>query len=383
MPYLLHHPRPHIALARPAAGVLVLLAAALTACTNTATSAVHPAASTPLVPASLSATVGAVDLTGAGSTFDAPFFDLAFPAWQQANLYTAVSYAAVGSSAGISQFAAGQVDFGATDVPASSTDLAGARSGPALQVPVDLGAVAVAYNVRSLGDTRLKLTGPVLAHIFLGQITKWNDPAITVLNPGAHLPDAYITVVHRSDGSGTSYIFTNYLSDVSPAWATQVGTGRSLNWPAGVGADGNPGVTSDIQRIAYSIGYVESSYATGAGLAYAAIANSDGNYTIPTQAAIAADAAAKPHITDINFSIVNESGPAAYPICGYSWVLISARQSSQPVGQALVSLLSWLTHSGQGYAATLGYVPLPPAIRQLAATTLGDVTGPDGKPIGP
>jgi len=402
MPALLHNSNPHRAAARTvaAAGIIALLAAALTACTTTTTTVVEqpvaassssaPAVSTwPPAAASSSAAsaasasgvpVGAstVYLTGAGSTFDAPFFDLAFPAWQQTNLYTGVSYAAVGSSGGISQFTAGDVNFGATDVPASSTDLAGARGGPTLQVPVDLGAVAIAYNVLTLSNTPLRLSGPILARIFLGQITKWDDPAIAALNPGADLPDAYINVVHRSDGSGTTYIFSNYLSDVSPAWAAKVGMGRSLNWPVGIGGDGNAGVAADIERISYSIGYVERSYTTGTDLGYAAIANRDGRYTTPTPAAIAADAAAKPRITDTDFSIVNEPGPAAYPICGYSWVLISAHQTSQPVGEALVSLLSWLTKAGQGYAATVGYVPLPSAIRQLAASTLASATGPSG-----
>ena len=321
------------------------------------------------------------DLAGAGSTFDAPFFDLAFPAYQQAHLYTGLSYDAVGSSGGISRFAAGQVNFGATDVPASPADLAGARGGLALQVPVDLGAVAVAYNVLTLNGARLRLTGPVLAKIFLGQITKWDDPAITALNPGAGLPDAYITVVHRSDGSGTTYIFSDYLSKASPAWAASVGTGRSLNWPVGIGGEGNPGVAYDVEHIPYSIGYAETSYTKGTQLGYAAIANRDGSYTTPDPAAIKADAAAKPVITAADFSIVNEPGPGAYPICGYSWVLIYARQSSQSTGQALVSLLSWLTHAGQAYAATLGYVPLPPAIQHLATATLARVTGPGGQPI--
>jgi phosphate transport system substrate-binding protein len=371
MPHLLPHPSPRSRRALPAitAGVLALLAAALTACSSSATSTPHPA------------TADVVHLTGAGSTFDAPFFNLAFPAYQQAHLSTGVSYAAVGSSAGISRFTAGQVNFGATDVPASTADLAGARGGPALQVPVDLGAVAVAYNVLTLSNTPLRLTGPVLAKIFLGLITKWDDPAITALNPGAHLPDAYITIVHRADGSGTTYIFSNYLSSVSPGWAAAAGTGRSLHWSAGIGGEGNAGVAAAIERTPYSIGYVETSYTTGTALGYAAIANRDGNYTTPTPAAIAADAAAKPAITAQDFSIVNQPGPAAYPICGYSWVLISARQPGQPAGQALISLLSWLTGPGQGYAATLGYVPLPSAIQQLAATTLGRVTGPGGSTL--
>lgn len=349
------------------AAVGLALAATVTACSS---------AATPAPPKADAASV--IRLTGAGSTFDAPFFNLAFPAYQQAHPGTAVSYASVGSSGGITRFTAGQADFGATDVPASSADLAGARGGPALQVPVDLGAVSVAYNVLTRNGAPLKLTGPVLARIFLGQIPKWNDPAITALNAGADLPDAHITVVHRSDGSGTTYIFSNYLSAVSPSWATTVGTGRSLHWPAGYGADGNPGVANAIARISYSIGYVERSYTTGTSLGTAAIQNQAGNYVTPTPDAIAADAASKPAITPADFSIVNQPGPAAYPICGYSWVLVSGRQQSQAVGQALISLLTWLTHDGQSYAATLGYVPLPPAIQQLAVSTLTRVTGPAG-----
>ena len=233
----------------------------------------------------------------------------------------------------------------------------------------------------TLSNAPLKLTGPVLAQIFLGQITKWDDPALTALNPGAHLPDAYISVMHRSDGSGTTYIFSNYLSEVSPAWASKVGTGRSLRWPAGTGADGNGGVAAAIEHTQDSIGYVERSYTTGTALGYAAVANHDGDYTTPTPAAITADAAAKPVITPQDFSIVNEPGAGAYPICGYSWVLVSARQPAQPAGQALVALLSWLTGPGQAYAATLGYVPLPSAIHQLAAATLARVTGPGGTPL--
>jgi len=370
MPHLLSHPHPRRPLPK-AAGLLALLAAALTACTSTATSAAHPAA--------VDTTVA--QLTGAGSTFDAPFFNLAFHAYRQDHPGVTVRYAAVGSSAGIARFAAGQVNFGATDVPASTADLAGASGGPALQVPAVLGAVAVAYNVQTLTNTPLKLTGPVLAKIFLGQITRWNDPALTALNPGASLPDTYINVIHRADGSGTTYIFSNYLSDVSPAWAASPGTGRSLHWPAGAGAQGNAGVAKAISRTPYSIGYVERSYTTGTDLGYAAIANRDGHYVTPTPAAIAAAASAKPAITAADFSIVNQPGPAAYPISGYSWILISARQPSQPAGQALVALLGWLTGPGQSYAATLGYVPLPTAIQQLATATLARVTGPGGQSL--
>jgi len=246
-------------------------------------------------------------------------------------------------------------------------------------VPVDLGAVVVAYNAITNGSGPLRLTGPVIARIFLGQITKWDDPAIQALNPGTQLPDAYITVVHRSDGSGTTYIFSNYLSSVSPAWAARVGTGRSLRWPAGIGADGNAGVAAQIGRIPYSIGYTERSYVTGTDVGEAAVQNQAGNCVLPTTAAITADAAGRPDITPSSFSIVNEPGPASYPVCGYSWVLLSARQPSQAQGNALTALIGWLTHAGQ--ASALGYVPLPPAVQQLATTTLARITGPAGQSL--
>ncbi len=368
-----HLSRRFRAAAVPAAGLLAV-AAGLAACS---------ASPAPARPAATATGVAAtqVQLTGAGSTFDEPFFTKAFAAYQQSHPGVTISYASVGSSAGITRFTAGQADFGATDVPASAADLAGARGGPAIQVPVDLGAVAVSYNVQARGNTPLKLTGPVLAKIFLGQITKWTDPAITALNPGAGLPDVYINVVHRSDGSGTTYIFSNYLSSVSPAWASAVGAGRSLHWPVGYGASGNPGVAAAIEHTADSIGYLETSYSKGIAGGYAAIANQAGNYVTPTATAIAADAAGKPQITASDFSIVNQPGPGAYPISGYSWVLISARQPSTAAGQALTDLISWLTRDGQTYAAALGYVPLPPAIQQLAAATLASVTGPDGEPL--
>jgi phosphate transport system substrate-binding protein len=352
-------------------GLLAVLTAAVTACTSTAS----------ISPQSATSGAASAQLAGAGSTFDAPFFNLAFPAYQQAHPGVAVSYAAVGSSAGITKFAAGDVNFGATDVPASTADLAHASGGPALQVPVDLGAVAIAYNVLTHSNKPLQLTGPVLAKIYLGQITKWDDPAITGLNPGADLPNAYISVVHRSDGSGTTYIFSNYLSEISPSWAGSAGTGRTLHWPTGIGAKGSTGVAATIQRTPYSIGYVETSYTNGTAAGYAAIANRDGKYTTPTHAAIAAAAAAKPAITSTDFSIVNQPGATTYPIAGYSWVLVSAHQQSQNAGKALVALLNWLTGPGQQYAATLGYVPLPAAIKQLADATLARATGPGGTPL--
>jgi phosphate transport system substrate-binding protein len=317
-------------------------------------------------------------LTGAGSTFDAPFFAVAFARYQQQHPGVTISYAVVGSSAGIAAISAQQVDFGAADVPMNASELAAGKGGSITQVPVDLGGEGIAYNLSLPAGARLHLTGPVLAAVYLGQITRWNDPAITALNPGLSLPDAAITVVHRSDGSGTTYIFSNYLSAVSPAWAAKVGTGKTLNWPAGEGAEGNGDVATEVARTPFSIGYIEQAYSMGLLLPFAAIRNQAGTYVIPSAQTVAADAAQKPGITPTDFSIVNQPGPGSYPISGYSWALVYTRQQNQARGQALVAMLDWLSHAGQAYAAANGYVPLPSQIQQLATTMLRQVTGPTG-----
>jgi phosphate transport system substrate-binding protein len=187
-----------------------------------------------------------------------------------------------------------------------------------------------------------------------------------------------INVVHGSDGSGTTYIFSNYLSSVDPDWASKVGTGKTLRWPTGEGAEGNGGVAAAVNRTAFSIGYVEQAYSQGLLLPFAAIRNQAGNYIIPAAQSVAADAAQKPGITPAGFSIVNEPGAASYPISGYSWALVYTRQETQATGQALVTMLDWLTHEGQASAAVDGYVPLPAQIQQLARTMLQQVTGPTG-----
>jgi phosphate transport system substrate-binding protein len=317
-------------------------------------------------------------LTGAGSTFDAPFFSVAFARYQQQHPGVTIGYSAVGSSAGIAAFSAGQVDFGASDVPMTAREQAAAKGGPVTQVPVALGGEGVVYNLSLPAGARLHLTGPVLAAIFLGQITRWNAPALTALNTGVSLPPARINVVHRSDGSGTTYIFSNYLSSVDPAWASKIGTGKTLRWPAGEGAEGNGGVAAAVNRTAFSIGYVEQAYSQGLLLPFAALRNQAGNYVIPSAQSVAADAAQKPGITPADFSVVNEPGAASYPVSGYSWALVYTRQHNQATGQALVTMLDWLTHDGQASAASNGYVPLPAQIQQLARTMLGQVTGPTG-----
>ncbi len=315
-------------------------------------------------------------LTGAGSAYVAPFFALAFARYHQQHPAVTVNYSAVGSSAGIAAISAQQVNFGASDVPMNASELAAAQGGPVTQVPDALGAEGVAYNLDLPAGARLHLTGPVLAAIFLGQITHWNDPAITALNPGITLPSASIAVVHRSDGSGTTYIFSNYLSSVDPAWAAKVGTGKTLNWPVGEGAEGNGSVTSTVFRTPFSIGYVEQAYSQGLLLPFAEIRNQAGNYVLPSTQTVTAAAAQKPGITPTDFSVVNQPGASSYPISGYSWALIYTHQPNQATGQALVTMLNWLTHDGQTYAAANSYVPLPAQVRRLAHTTLQQVTGP-------
>ena len=379
--YLRPGPRPrhtsHPAIWAAAAAIILLAAGA---CSSTTTSTPGTAGVSASAVAITSTGPGGrpPTLTGSGSTFDAPFFSVAFAKYQQQHPGVTISYAVVGSSAGIAAFSARQVSFGASDVPMTAAEQAAATGGPVTQVPVDLGGEGIAYNLSLPAGVRLHLTGPVLAAIYLGQITRWNDPAITALNPGITLPPAPITVVHRSDGSGTTYIFSNYLSSISPAWAAKVGTGNTLNWPAGEGDEGNGGVATEVDRTPFSIGYIEQAYEQGLTLPFAAIRNQAGNYVIPSAQTVAADAAQKPGITPADFSIVNEPGGDSYPISGYSWALIYTRQTNQAAGQDLVAMLDWLTHDGQAYAAANGYVPLPAQIQQLARTVLAQITGPTG-----
>ena len=362
----------HLALAA-AAAVIVL---AVSACTSTTSTSGTPAS---VVAAASTASGGhRPTLSGAGSTFDAPFFSAAFTRYQQQHPGVSVGYSAVGSSAGIAAISARQVDFGASDVPMTAIEQAAATGGPITQVPVALGGEGIAYNLSLPAGARLHLTGPVLAAIFLGQVTRWNDPALTALNPGLSLPAAAINVVHRSDGSGTTYIFSNYLSAISPAWVAKVGTGKTLRWPAGQGADGNGGVATAVNRTPFSIGYVEQAYSQGLTLPFAALRNQAGNYVNPSAQTVAADAAQKPAITPTDFSIVNQPGTASYPISGYSWALVYTRQPDQAPGQALVAMLDWLIHDGQVSAAANGYVPLPAGIQRLAGTMLQQITGPSG-----
>jgi phosphate transport system substrate-binding protein len=240
-------------------------------------------------------------------------------------------------------------------------------------------AVVVSYNLRETPLLEpLRLTGPVLARIYLGQITNWDDPAITSLNPADELPNEKITVVHRSDGSGTTYIFTNYLSTISTQWASGPGTATSVKWPVGVGAKRSSGVAAVVEARPGSIGYFELSYAESNSLAYCLVQNSAGDFVGPMTRDVAAAAASKTDVSAANFSIVDEPGADSYPISGYSWVLLYARQLNATTGVAVVKLVDWLTHTGQAIAGANNYVPLPSNAASLAQSTLETVVGPAG-----
>lgn len=318
-------------------------------------------------------------LTAAGSTFDQPFFTRAFYEYHAANPSLTVNYASIGSGGGIAQFQADTVNFGASDVPMTAAELAGVKGGTTLQVPVDLGGEAISYNLTGV-KKGLKLTGPVLADIYLGTITRWNAPQIASLNPGVHLPNEAITVIHRSDGSGTSYIFSDYLSSVSPTWATKIGPNLLPAWPVGLGGKGNEGVAGLVHQTPGAIGYVELAYAIQNNFTYAKMKNASGKYVLPSFKTVAADAAEKPSITSTDFSIVNQVGAESYPISGYSWALVYANQKSAPDAIAVARLLDWTTHGpGQSQAKALDYVPLPHNIQTLARNTIKEILMPNGK----
>jgi len=316
----------------------------------------------------------ATSIVGAGSTFDLPFFNKAFPIYDKNNSGVSVNYQGIGSGGGIKQFTNNTVDFGATDVPMNSSELSAAsKTGSSVvQIPVALGGVAIAYNLPEVGSKVLKLDSSTLANIFLGKVTKWNDSSIKALNPSLSLPDLAILTVHRSDASGTNYITTNYLSSVSSDWKNNIGTGKSVQWPSNSeGGKGNPGVSAAIKQHTGAIGYVELAYALDNNIPFIQLKNRDGAYLFPTQNSVKAAASQFPNVSYKNFSIVNASGKMSYPIAGYSWVLL--RQQPKNNAAALVNLMKWTVTSGQSYASALNYVALPSNVQQEALNELKTV----------
>jgi len=308
---------------------------------------------------------GSVDLTGAGATFPYPLYSKWFSDY--AGLTgVRINYQSIGSGGGIRQLTEGTVDFGASDSPMTDEEIARAR-GPVLHFPTVLGAVVVTYNLPGLEPT-LKLSGELVADIFAGRIRKWNDPRIASLNAGVSLPGDDIIVVHRSDGSGTTFVFTDYLTSVSPSWAAGPGRGKEVPWPVGLGGKGNEGVSGQVKQTPGAIGYVELAYAKQNNLRTAAIQNASGSFIEPTPAgmtaAAAGAAAALSADTDYRLSIVNAQGAEAYPISSFTWILVYHDQRDAVKGAKLADFLRWALTEGEKQAASLDYAPLPESMAE-------------------
>ena len=315
------------------------------------------------------------DLTGAGSSFARPIYQ------KWADMYAAktgvkINYQSVGSGAGIKQLSEQVVDFGASDGPMTDEQLAAAKGGAILHFPTVLGGVSITYNVPQVKQP-LKITGPVLAEIYLGKITKWNDRAIAALNPGVALPNLDIAVTHRTDGSGTTYIFTDYLSAVSPEWAKGPSRAQVINWPVGLGGKGSEGVSGLVQQTPGAIGYVELSYAKQNKLPSALIRNAAGEWVTPTLESVtaaAAGAAAKLRAnTDYRISIVNPPGKGVYPISSFTWILVYTHPHNPAKGKMLVDFLRWAYSNGESVAGSLDYAPLPTSMIKALNRRLSDV----------
>lgn len=300
-----------------------------------------------------------VDLNGAGATFPYPLYSKWFNEYYKLT-GVKVNYQSIGSGGGIRQITENTVDFGASDGIMTAEQQAKAESlnGPILHIPMTSGAVAVVYNIAGINSGQLKLTGDILADIYLKKITKWNDPAITALNPALNLPDTAIAVVHRSDGSGTTYIFTNYLSKVSQEWKDKVGNAVSVSWPGDIGGQGNEGVAGQVRQIPGAIGYVELAYALQNNMTYATLKNAAGNYTTPSLAATTAAAEGVTLPDDMKVMLTNSTNPNAYPIVGFTWILVYENQTDKAKGEALVKMLWWAIHDGQQYTEALDYARL-------------------------
>jgi phosphate transport system substrate-binding protein len=306
---------------------------------------------------------GGVGLTGAGATFPYPLYSKWFSDYAR-QTGVKINYQSIGSGGGIRQLTEGTVDFGASDAPMSDAEMARLKA-PVLHLPTVIGAVVITYNLPEL-SAPIRLTGPVVADIYSGRITKWNDARLATLNPGVALPNRDILVVHRSDGSGTTYIFSDYLASVSPQWAQSPGKGKELAWPVGLGAKGNEGVAGQVKHTPGTIGYVELAYAKQNGLPVAAIQNSSGGFVLPTIESVTAAAAGAveklPPDTDYRISIVNPPGAGAYPISSFTYLLVYADQRDAAKGKALVDFLHWYLREGEQSAAALDYAPLPPTM---------------------
>ena len=321
--------------------------------------------------AGVSATASAqMLLNGAGATFPYPIYSKWFDEYAKVDPSVRFNYQSIGSGGGQKQILAQTVDFGASDGPMSDDNLAKAP-GKILHIPTVAGADVVAYNLP--GNPALKFDADTIAGVFLGQIKKWNDPKITALNPGAKLPDQEIVVVHRSDGSGTTYIWTDYLSKVSPEWKSKVGTNTSVNWPTGIGGKGNEGVAGQIKQTPGALGYVELIYAIQNKMPYAEVKNSAGEFVKPSLESIIAAMATAQIPDDFRFSITNAPGKDAYPIAGGTWLLGYEQQKDPAKGKKLVEFLKWAAKNGEKMARDLQYAPLPDSLQQRVLKRIDEI----------
>jgi phosphate transport system substrate-binding protein len=302
--------------------------------------------------------VGQTTLNGAGATFPYPIYSKWFSEYHKLHSDVQINYQSIGSGGGIRQVTAGTVDFGASDMPMTDKQLQEFK-GKILNLPTVLGAVVPAYNIPGVTG-EVKFTPDALAGIFLGKITKWNDKAITSANPGVNFPDKDIIVVHRSDGSGTSFIWTDYLSKVSPDWKSSVGSDTSVKWPLGMGGKGNEGVAGMIRQLQGSIGYVELIYAIQNNIPYGSVRNSSGAFIKASLESVTAAAASAPKMpADFRISITNSPGKDAYPISSFTWLLIPAQSKNAANGKILADFLNWMVTDGQKMVAALSYAALP------------------------
>jgi phosphate transport system substrate-binding protein len=318
-------------------------------------------------------------INGAGATFPYPIYSKWFDEYVKVDPEVRFNYQSIGSGGGIKQISSRTVDFGASDGPMTDEQLKQAPA-PLIHIPTVLGAVVATYNLP--GAPTLKFTPDVIADVFLGKVTKWNDPRIAATNAGIALPDQPILVVHRSDGSGTTYIWVDYLSKVSPEWQKKVGKGTSVNWPVGLGGKGNEGVAGQVKNTPGALGYVELAYAVKNKLPVAAVKNAAGKFVEPTIASTTAAAAgaAKSMPDDFRVSLTNAPGDDSYPIASFTWLLVYKDQPHEVKGRALVKFLWWMSHEGQKYAADLLYAPLPQEVVKQIEGKVRQITY-QGKPV--
>jgi phosphate transport system substrate-binding protein len=302
--------------------------------------------------------MGQTTLNGAGATFPNPMYSKWFSEYHKIHSDVQVNYQPIGSGGGIRQVTAGTVDFGASDMPMTDKQLQDSKA-KILNIPTVLGAVVPAYNIPGV-NAEVKFTPEALAGIFLGKISKWNDKAITSANPGVNFPDKDIIVVHRSDGSGTTFIWTDYLSKVSPEWKSQVGSDTSVKWPVGLGQKGNEGVAGSLRQMPGSIGYVELIYAVQNNIPYGSVRNATGAFLKASLEGVTAAAASAPKMpADFRVSITNAPGKDAYPIASFTWLLIPAQSKDAAKGKILADFLNWMVTDGQKMTSALAYAPLP------------------------